>query len=112
MKINRETIQRRSAYFLFWSWHVIYLIVVVSLVLPYLLIPMISSAISGDMPPHYALYSLLIFLLPFVSVYLGVVHFKTHYRRLMKYFYGFEMPLVFFLSIRMITLREEGLVTP
>lgn len=106
MKINKETLKRNSAYTLFWSWHIIYTILALFLVIPYLLAPMVTAAIDSQMPWHYLIYIMLIAGLPFISMYLGVNVFYKDYRKLMKYFYGFEMSMLFFLLIRMLTFRD------
>ena len=109
MTFNKETIKRRSALFLFWAWHLIYSVLVLFLVLPELAKPLFESAMEDTTPWHYVLYSVLIAILPFVSMYLGARYFQKNFRLLMKYFYGFEMPLLFFLLVRIFTFRDDGL---
>ena len=109
MTFNRETIQRRSAKFLFWAWHVIYSILAVFLVVPTLAIPLFNSVMNDNVPWHYLIYISLIVILPFVSMYVGARYFRKNHRLLMKYFYGFEMPFLFFLLVRVFTFRDDGL---
>lgn len=109
MKINKETIKRRSAYVLFWSWHLIYTVLAVAVIFPYTVIPLFEQAIKLQVPWHYVVDALMMFLLPFVSMFLGAKIFHSNFRHLMKYFYGFEMPLLLFLIVRMMTFRDAGL---
>jgi putative PEP-CTERM system integral membrane protein len=108
MKINKETIKRRSAFFIFWVWHLIYSVLVFGLIIPSITFPLLEDASMGNVPVHYLIYILMMLFLPFVSMYLAAVHFRQNFRSLMKYFYGFEMPLLFFLIIRMMTFRDSN----
>jgi len=106
MKYNKETLQRRSSYFIFWSWHLVYVVFALAVLAPYILVPLLQDIINSSTPVYYALYPLSIMLLPFVSIYLGFFHFRKNYRVLMKYFYGFEMPALSLILIKILTLRE------
>jgi putative PEP-CTERM system integral membrane protein len=90
----------------FWGWHIIYIILAVMIFLPSLVVPMFDMAWKGFFPWHYTIYTAIIVILPFVSVVLGATVFRNKYVYLLKYFYGFEMPLLFFLLIRVITFRD------
>ena len=108
MTFNKATIVRRSALFLFWAWHLIYSVLALFLVLPYLVAPLFTGALTETTPWHYVIYTLLIVMLPFASMYLGARYFHANHRLLMKYFYGFEMPFLFFLLVRVFTFRDDG----
>lgn len=108
-KATKETIKRRSAYFIFWAWHLIYTILVVALVLPEVAWPLMKDVMANNVPWHYLVYAFVMTLLPFVSIFLGAKYFRRNFRNLMKYFYGFEMPILFFLIIRMMTFRDSNL---
>lgn len=108
MKINKQTLKRRTAWFIFWSWHLIYTVLVFGLIVPHIAWPLIQEVLENNVPAHYLLYAFIMVLLPFVSIYLGATHFRQSTRRLMKYFYGFEMPLLFFLIVRMMTFRDSN----
>lgn len=108
MIFNKETIKRRAAYFIFWAWHLIYTVLIVALVIPTITWPLIQEASSSSVPLHYILYALILVVLPFVSMFLGAKIFHGNYRNLMKYFYGFEMPLTFFLLVRIMTFRDSN----
>ncbi len=105
---RREKIKKGSAYFIFWSWHLIYTILVVALVLPVITWPLIKDVVASHVPWHYLIYAVVMTLLPFVSMYLGATRFRSNFRHLMKYFYGFEMPVLFFLVVRMATFRDSN----
>ena len=109
MTINKETFKRGTALFLFWAWHLIYTILALFLGIGELAIPLYHSVMADSAPWHYLVYSALIIILPFVSMYLGVRYFHNDHRLLMKYFYGFEMPFLFFLLVRIFTFRDDGL---
>ena len=108
MKFNKETIKRRSAYFIFWAWHLIYTVLVITVVFPIITLPLIFEASASNVPWHYVLYALLMAILPFISMFLGAKYFNKNFRNLMKYFYGFEMPLLFFLLVRIMTFRDSN----
>ena len=111
MKINLETIKRRSVKFIFWSWHLIYVIIAIALIIPFIFVPMFESIWDDRTPIHYIVYALFITLLPFVSIALGATTFKGNYKNLIRYFYGFEMPLLFFILVKISTFRELNLNT-
>ncbi|MEN8189679.1 MAG: TIGR02921 family PEP-CTERM protein [Thermodesulfobacteriota bacterium] len=106
MKLNRKTVLRRSAHLIFWSWHLIYVILALTVIFPHLAMPMFSAAVDGLMPFHYTLYVSAILTLPFVSILLAVRVFRFNPVLLMKYFYGFEMAMLFFVLVRMLTFRD------
>lgn len=106
MKINKENWKRNGAYGLFWLWHLIYTVLALAVFIPYLLMPMIEDVAKDLAPWHYLIYTSVIVLLPFVSMFLAATSFAKQPKNLMKYFYGFEMPLLLLLLIRIITLRE------
>ena len=108
MTIHKETIKRRTAYFIFWSWHVIYSVLVFALIAPYILVPLIEDVFINHIPWHYLVYVLLMAVLPFVSIFVGT-RLHHDFRLLMKYFYGFEMPLLFFLIVRLMSLRDTNM---
>ena len=108
MTFNKETFKRRCALFIFWAWHVIYTLIAVFLFTPLLIGPLLSGALTDSTPWHYLLCALIMVALPFASMYLGVRYFHKDFRMLMKYFYGFEMPLLFFLLVRVFTFRDSG----
>lgn len=109
MRINNETLKRRFAYFLFWAWHLIYTVLVFGMIVPYVAWPLINEVLKENVPLHYLFYAFIMALLPFVSMYLGAKFFRKDFRCLMKYFYGFEMPLLFFLTVQIITFRDSNL---
>lgn len=109
MKINKETIKRRTSYFIFWSWHLVYIIFALAVLAPFILVPLFMDITNTATPWYYLFYVITIILLPFVSVYLGLLHFKKNYKVLMKYFYGFEMPVFSLFLIKIFSLRELNL---
>jgi len=106
MKNNKIAWKRNGAYALFWLWHLVYVVLALAVFLPYLLFPMLEDVVKGVTPWHYMLYTSLMVILPFMSVFLGATVFAKQPKNLLKYFYGFEMPLLFFLLLRVITFRE------
>ena len=90
---------------LFWLWHIIYVVITISLIIPYLFVPMAISVFEGHIPAYYLLYSIIMASLPFASIVLAITLFKGNTRNLIRYFYGFEMTLLFFLCIKMVSLR-------
>ncbi|MCK5727465.1 MAG: TIGR02921 family PEP-CTERM protein [Thiotrichaceae bacterium] len=108
MKVNKETIKRRSGYSLFWAWHLIYTVLMVALIIPELIWPLLLSVTSSSAPWHYIIYVIILLLLPLVSIVFGITIFRGNFRNLLKYFYGFEMPLLFFVLLRMMTFRDAN----
>lgn len=107
MQIN-ETFKRRGIKTLFWSWHIIYVVIALALILPHVLYPMTESVIKSNTPAYYLLYGIAIALLPFISIAVVFFNFKDHQNNILRYFYGFEMPLLGFLFIKLISLRESN----
>ena len=105
-RFNREKIIRRAGYALFWSWHLIFILLTVTVLVPYITIPIFQDAFKGLVPWHYTLYSTGLVLLPLISALLGATRFRGQPVTLLRYFYGFEMTLWFFMLVRIITFRD------
>ena len=105
-RFNREKMIRRAGYALFWSWHLIFILLTVTVLVPYITIPIFQDAFKGLVPWHYTLYSTGLVLLPLISALLGATRFRGQPVTLLRYFYGFEMTLWFFMLVRIITFRD------
>ncbi len=109
MKIEIKKWKKRGAYCLFWVWHLIYIILAIAAFLPYVAFPMFQDAWKGIIPWHYTMYTVVLIILPFISTGLGLVVFRKNFSCLLKFFYGFEMPLLFLIILRLLTLRDDSI---
>ncbi|MCX4026082.1 TIGR02921 family PEP-CTERM protein [Endozoicomonas sp. SM1973] len=93
-------------YGLFWSWNLIFCIVALFILVPYVVVVAINDAMLGAGTWGQAGYALFIVVIPIVTMALGVTVYRRNPSMLLKLFYGFEMPVVFLILMRLILLRD------
>ncbi len=96
-----------SYYFLFWSWNLIFVFLIAFLLAENVIIPIITNLVKGATPIEQGLFAISLFVTPFIAIGLGVTKgFRQNPRRLLKLFFGFELPL-FFLALARLFITSE-----
>lgn len=111
MNILKRLKLKWIAHGLFWSWNLIYLLLIGVLFQNYFHYrrtwgEIATELFSGDYPFSCSFFLLLLFLLAPLSMIVGWVKFRKTPGRLIAFFYGIEVPLFFISLIRLILFRE------
>jgi putative PEP-CTERM system integral membrane protein len=96
----------RLAYFLFWSWNLIFLAFMTLGFSPRILPDMIISVRTSAIPLHFLFYALILTGIPIVAVILGLTVLKNAPRRLLALGYVVEGPLMLMLAVRFFIIRQ------
>jgi putative PEP-CTERM system integral membrane protein len=96
----------RLAYFLFWSWNLIFLAFMTLGFSPRILPDMIVSVRTSAIPLHFLFYALILTGIPIVAVILGLTVLKNAPRRLLALGYVVEGPLMLMLAVRFFIIRQ------
>jgi putative PEP-CTERM system integral membrane protein len=103
----KQKILPASQYFLFWSWNLIFILLIAFLLAEQIIVPITTSMIKGATPVEQGLFALFIFIVPFMAVGIGVSKgFRSQPKRLITFFFGIELPL-FFLAIARLIITSE-----
>jgi len=96
-----------SQYFLFWSWNLIFIFLIAFLLTENVIIPIITSLVKGSTPIEQGLFALALFITPFIAIGFGVTKgFRSNPTRLVKLFFGLELP-IFFLAFARLFITSE-----
>ena len=68
----------RGGKIVYWLWHLIFVIVALTFVLPYITLPIINGVRIGSVPFHYAVYVSLMVLVPFLSLVIVWYRFREN----------------------------------
>jgi putative PEP-CTERM system integral membrane protein len=98
--------RRRLQQWLFWSWNVIFLVVMAVGFFPTTVPQIIRSVQSGTTPLIYLIFSLTLVLIPFVSTLLGIFVLRKSPQRLFALGYVVEWPLLLILLFYFALIRE------
>ena len=96
------------AYFLFWSWNVIFLAFMVLGFAPRLLPELITQVRSGLMPAYFLLDGLALSLIPLAAILLGLSVLRGAPERLADLGYVVEGPLMLILAVRFFAIRQAS----
>ena len=104
---NLLTVNRLS-YGIFWSWNILYVILFILLEVNVgFAIQIIADGfIMGPAPWDFILAALVPYVLPLASIILAFSGFKRHPEKLIKLFYGVEVPLTLLCLLRLFLIRE------
>lgn len=98
----KQNILPASQYFLFWSWNLIFILLIAFMLAEHVIIPITTGMIKGSTPIEQGLFSLFIFIVPFVAVGVGISKgFRSQPKRLLTFFFGIELPLFFLAFARL-----------
>ncbi len=105
--MSRLLSQRFLAYPVFYGWNVLLLFTIITVeVSEGMLLTLISSVIESYTPISYLVYAAILFLVPVVSFILGIKFFGRNPKKLLQWFYGFEVPLGFLAMFRIFGFKE------
>jgi putative PEP-CTERM system integral membrane protein len=94
------------AFFLFWSWNLIFLAFMGFGFAPTLLPEVITAARTGSIPPEYIAYVLGLTLIPLGAVLLGATLLRREPMRLLRLGYVVEGPLMLLMAVRLFLIRQ------
>ncbi len=93
-------------YFIFWGWNIPFLVIAYFGILPVLGLAIFEAGFTGEMPLDFILTMGVLLVLPLVCTAVGVFKFYRRRWDLLRWFYGFEAPLVLLAGIRLFVLRD------
>lgn len=104
--IRTLTDSRNWAYWLFWSWNLIFLAFMLFGFGPQILPDMILAVRTRTIPAAFLVYASLLIAIPVLAVILGLTVLRRSPGRLFALGYGVEGPLMLMLAIRFFVVRE------
>ena len=96
----------RAGWSVYWIWHLVFIIVAIVILLPYITLPIINSVRIGAAPHHYAVYALAMVMIPFLSLIIVWWRFRKDIAAALKLFYAVELPLLLLLLLRVAFFRD------
>jgi putative PEP-CTERM system integral membrane protein len=94
------------AFFLFWSWNLIFLAFMGFGFAPVLLPETFKAVRTGLIPVDYVVYVLVLALIPLGAVALGLTRLRREPARLLAMGYTVEGPLMLLLAVRLFLIRQ------
>lgn len=93
---------------LFWSWNTVAVLFITVFVTPFIAYMAFGRAFAGMMPWDFAFFIYLANLTIIGSVILVAIKLRKTPEKIMGFFYGVEMPLLFLCILRVAFFRELG----
>ncbi len=103
---NKTKWFRRGGWLVYCLWHLLFVIVALALLLPFVALPIINSVRIGAAPLHYAVYVSLMVSVPFLSLVIVWYRFRRNVVAALKLFYAVELPLMLLLLLRVVMFRD------
>ncbi len=97
-------------YLIFWSWNLIFLMVVYFGLLPQIGLPLIQATFDGNIPFDFVISLIAFILVPTICTLIGW-NFRSDPVKLMRLFYGAEIPLVILCFLRLFIFREVNIAS-
>lgn len=91
---------------IFWIWNIAFIGVVYLWLLPTAGLPILESALIGEIPPAFVASILGLLIVPLVCTVVGGKWLRKHPILLMRLFYGVEAPLFGLCLLRLFLIRE------
>lgn len=91
---------------LFWSWNLVFLLVVGFAIAPYVVWEMLLEVADGLLPPSLLVSALFILVIPAVASLVAAWPLRRHSERWLPLMYGLEAPLFLVGLFRLFALRE------
>jgi putative PEP-CTERM system integral membrane protein len=91
---------------IFWGWNLIFLTVVYCGILPFAGVWLIVATFEGTIPLDFALTLLALIAVPTACTIYGLKYLSKQPKKLMRWFYGVEAPLVTWCLVRLFLIRE------
>ncbi|MBE9070310.1 TIGR02921 family PEP-CTERM protein [Leptolyngbya cf. ectocarpi LEGE 11479] len=91
---------------IFWIWNIAFIGVVYLWLLPTAGLPILESALIGQIPPAFVASILGLLIVPLVCTVVGGKWLRKHPILLMRLFYGVEAPLFGLCLLRLFLIRE------
>ncbi len=91
---------------IFWIWNISFMGVIYLWMLPVAGLPMLESALIGEIPPAFVASILGLLIVPLLCTVVGGKWLRKHPILLMRLFYGVEVPLFGLCLLRLFLIRE------
>lgn len=91
---------------IFWVWNVIFVVFMTFGLAPTVLLHLIAGAARGVVAPDFVFYSIVLVMIPPLSIVLAMKRLKDDPLALIRYFYGVEAPLLALCVFRLFLFRE------
>lgn len=98
-----------TRYGLFWSWNLVFLLLVTFTVAPYILWGLFLEVADGLLPPSLLVSALFVVAIPAIAALMAAWPLRQQSERWLPLMYGLEAPLLCLALFRLFALRE---VTP
>lgn len=105
----RSAVGTATRYGLFWSWNLVFLLLVTFTVAPYVLWQLFLEVADGLLPPSLLISALFVVAIPAVAALMAAWPLRRQSERWLPLMYGLEAPLLCLALFRLFALRE---VTP
>jgi putative PEP-CTERM system integral membrane protein len=103
---RRDKIFRICGWLLYAVWHIMFVVVTFTLLLPHVAVPLFVDATHGAAPWHYVVYISVVIALPFLSIIYVLARLRNRVLQALKLFYLVELPLMLVLLLRVMLFRE------
>jgi putative PEP-CTERM system integral membrane protein len=107
-KIKTFLLNKWAGNSLFWAWNVVAALFVVVFVTPFIALVSFEQAFAGVMPWDFAGFIYLANITVIASIVLVIVKLRKTPEKILGFFYGLEMPLLFLCILRIAFCREMG----
>ncbi|MCP3927072.1 MAG: TIGR02921 family PEP-CTERM protein [Desulfobacterales bacterium] len=105
-KLKKIFNKRMISYGIFWSWNLIFGIFTAYVIIPNMLVPIVKKTMTGFIPMDFTFFAILAMLIPLAAIILGITKFRKEPLKLLKLFYGIEIPLFMICLLRIFLFRE------
>ncbi|MEL6929556.1 MAG: TIGR02921 family PEP-CTERM protein, partial [Cyanobacteria bacterium J06600_6] len=103
---NIKKLRNFSYQSIFWGWNLIFLSVVGFGIAPFIGIALIIATLEGTVSFDFALTFLALVAIPIACTIYGAKYLRREPKKLMRWFYGVEAPLVTWCLVRLFIIRE------
>ncbi len=103
---TREIALALTRYGLFWSWNLVFLLLVGFVVAPYVLWQLFLEVADGLLPPSLLVSALFVLAIPAVAALVAAWPLRRQPERWLELLYGLEAPLLCVAVFRLFILRE------
>lgn len=105
-KLRTGKLLRVLSYFIFWSWNFIYFLFIIAVIIPEISINIYRDTIDGIIPYNFSFFVSLLILIPLVCIVLGFTSFRKKPFKLLRLFYGVEIPAGLMFLLRLFLFRQ------
>ncbi len=105
-KLKTGKLLRILSYFIFWSWNFIYFLLIIAVIIPEISIGIYRDTVDGIIPYNFSFFVSLLILIPLICIILGFTSLRKKPFKLMRLFYGVEIPAGLMFLLRLFLFRQ------